>query len=274
MMQPQEAYENSDLHGHYQYVPLKQIIDDFLYETMDDDSLLKNIRRTKIIKHAKDALRELNKNVFNDTKKIEITVPESLAVIMPHDFVSFKNARVVIYDEGTSSFRTKQLNRNTDINIADGILQDHNAEILFDDEGRVLNADASNGYNIPFKTYKFKKGGDNKQISKYGEFIVDEKNGKILFSSDLYDKQIVLEYLTDGLQFNTYGEDEIKVHKNMIEVLKNRIYFTLIQYRRNIPQNEKHRALQRFKTTRHEARLDRAKFNLIEITRNSHNANF
>lgn len=273
-MRPIDTYENADLRGGYQYVPLTEIIDDFHYEANKDDSLIKNTRRTAIIKEAKKALRHINKNIINNPKVVEITVPESLYFPLPHDFIAYLRVSVVVKDEITNSYRLKVLNRNTNINIATGYLQDHNAEILFDEEGSVLTADALNGYNKPFKTYQFTCGGDNKQISRNGEFVIDERRGEILFSSDLSDKEIVLEYRTDGLQFDIFGEDEIKVHKDMIDVLNDRIFYTLIRYRRNVDKGDKRDALNRFKTTRHEAKLNRLKLSLVEVSRSARNANF
>jgi len=273
-MQPIDYYNDSSLHGGYQYVPLKQIIDDFLYETTVDDSLLKNTRRTNIIKQAKKSLLELNKDVLNTPKVVEITVPEHLAVTLPHDYVSFKRISILVLDDLTSSYRLHVLNRNHNINIADGLLQDNNYELLFDKEGRILTSNASNGYNKPYKRYEFTKGGDNKQISRNGEYTIDDRNGKILFSSDLQGKEIVLEYRTDGLQMDKYSEDEITVHKDMITVLTDSIFYHLIRYRQHIPQNRIQSALMRYKTTRHEAKLNRLEFNLTEISRSGRNANY
>lgn len=264
MVQPQIFYENNDLKGTYQYITIKDFVDRFVFETLDEDSYLKHTKRTKILKHAKEGLLELNKNVFNEPKIIEITVPENLSLPLPHDYVSFLRMSLVIKDERTDSFRLVPLKKNNNINTAVGYLQDHKARILFDHEGRVLTADAHNGYNIPYKKYEFVCGGDYKQIAKYGEFVIDESNKReMLFSSDLYDKEVVLEYLTDGLQGDKFGEDPIRVHKNMIEVLSDYVYYSLIKYRRNVPMNEKQRALMRFKTTRHEARLGRSDFSFL-----------
>lgn len=274
MATPQEYHEDSALHGGYQYVPLSEIIDAFIYESTDDDSLLKHTRRTKIIKHAKAALLELNKSTFNEKKVIELTVPEHLAVTLPHDFVAFRRLSVVVFDKDTSSNRLAVLDVNHAINIADGYLQDHDYELLFDDQGRVLTADAENAYNKPYKKYEFSKGGDNRQICKNGEYVIDKNRGQILFSSDLFDKDIVLEYRSDGLQYNTYGEDEIKVHKDMIEVLKDRIFYTLIRYQRHVPQSRITAALNRFKTTRHEAKLNQLNLNVVEISRVARTAKF
>lgn len=273
-MQPIEYYENSDNHGSYQYVPLKKIIDDFLFETTDDDSILKNTTRTKIIKQAKASLRDLNKEVPGVPKAIEITVPENLSITLPQDYVSFHKIYLVVLDDTTKSYRLQDLNRNHKIHIGDGYLQDNNYELLFDTDGNVLTDNGSNAYTKPYKRYEFVKGGDNTQVSRFGEYTIDERKGKIAFSSDLHDKDIVLLYRTDGLEFDTYGEDAIKVHKDMITVLTDSIFYYLIRWKQHVPQNRIQSALLRYKTTRHEAKLDKLDFSLIEIEKEGRIAKF
>jgi len=270
-MKPIDYYNTKKNNGGYQYVLLSKIIDDFIYETMDDDSILKNTKRVKIIKHAKDALLELNKSTLNQEKVMEITVPENLSITMPHDYVALKKISVVVEDKVTSSLRLMPLNRNAKINIAPRSLQGNTGELLFDAAGNVLTTDVSNAYNKPFKKYEYIEG--NSQFVAFGEFTIDKNRGKILFSSDLYNNEIVLQYRTDGLQFDTYGEDEIRVHKDMVTVLKDLMFYSLIRYKRNIPQNRIQSALLRFKTTRHEAKLNNLELNLVEVFKKKSSGN-
>ena len=203
-MKPVDYYNTEKNNGGYQYVLLSKIIDDFIYETMDDDSILKNTKRVKIIKHTKDALLELNKSTFNQEKVMEITVPENLFITMQHDFVALKKLSVVVEDEATSSLRLMPLDRNTNVNVAIGILQDNKGELLFDTAGNVLTADTNNAYKKPFKKYEYIGADGNTKFAAFGEYTIDKNRGKILFSSDLHNKEIVLQYRTDGLQFDTY----------------------------------------------------------------------
>ena len=271
---PFEYHDTEANHGNYQYLSLKKVVDDIYLETQDDDSILKNTPKYKILNHTKNAIRELNKKLFDDVRAMEITVPENLYVVLPHNFVDYVRVSRVVVDNRTESYRLQPLNINVDMNIADGYLQDHEGEILFDEEGGILTSDASNVYNKPYKKYSFDgraKGGymekDTSKLSKYGEFVIDKRNGKIAFSSDLYDQEIVMEYLTDGLEFDTYGDESIKVHKNMVQTLKDWVYFACIQYKRMIPQNEKTRALNRYKTTLHESKIASANFDLVQVNR-------
>jgi len=269
---PFDYHSDEANHGNYQFVPLKEVVDDLLFTFNSNGHYLEHTRRTSILYHAKECLRKYNKAVKNDPLAIEMTVPENLVIAMPHNYVDWLRLSVVVTDEATGSYRLKPLDINTNMNIAIGYLQDHNAEILFDQAGGILQADATSVYAQPYKKYEFctetsQKFKDTSKLSKYGEFAIDQKRGKIVFSSDLYDKEIVLEYISDGLEFDTYGEETIKVHKKVVEMVKDWVYLECVNPKRDVPANEKERARRRFQTTRHQVVLDRADLNMLEIAR-------
>lgn len=271
---PFDYHNNEGNHGNYQFTPLKELVNELLFEYSDSDHILKNTKRSRILHYVKDGIRKFNKQVFKDIRAIEITVPENLSIAMPHNFVDYVRISLVVEDPATNSFRLMPLDVNNNMNIADGYLQDHDAEILFDQQGGILMADASNVYNKPYKKYQFTSdpmGGyfekDTSKLSKFGEFVVDERHGKIAFSSDLFDKEIVLEYLSDGLEFDTYGEEEIKVHKQLIPVVQEWVYYSCIKGKKNVSRSDKTAALNRFKAVKHQAKLERAKFNFLDIAK-------
>lgn len=271
---PFDYHSDEANHGNYQFVPLKEVVDDLQFEFNQNGHYLEHTRRTSILYHAKECLRKYNKTVKNDPLAIEMTVPENLVIAMPHNYVDWLRVSVVVTDDNTDSYRLKPLDINTNMNIAIGYLQDHNAEILFDQSGGILQADATSVYAQPYKKYEFDNdamGGqrelDTSKLSKYGEFAIDQKRGKIVFSSDLYDKEIVLEYISDGLEFDTYAEETIKVHKKVVEMVKDWVYLECVNPKRDVPANEKERARRRFMTTKHQVVMDRADLNMLEIAR-------
>lgn len=272
-MTDQGYFNNTGDHGNYQFIPISDIIDDLLLESQEDDSYLKNIKRYTIIHHAFKGVKRLNRNVVNNILAFEITVPESLTVVVPPDFVSWVRISVVVSER--DSFVLKPLNENRKINTAIGYLQDNKSEILFDNNGEVLTADASNVYNFPFKRYSISEFSSctnsysnlkTSEVSRYGEFVFNSNDGLISFSSDLMDKEVVIEYLSDGLQANL-KEEEVRVHKDLEEVLKDWIYYSCIERKRNVPSNEKQRALLRYKTTLHHLRLNELNLKAYEIIR-------
>lgn len=267
---PQDYYNNQESHGNYQFVKLRTIVDNMLLEAEQEDSYIKNIKRSRIINYAKQAIREINRSVANNFLAQEITVPSSLVWTLPQDYVNWKRVSVVVTDPITNSYRLQPLNVNQNINTAIGLLQDSNYELIFDSEGYILTSDSNNAYANPYKKYlfteEFQPTLDTSKLSKFGEFVIDENRGKILFSSDLSDKEIVLEYISDGLQAEI-NEDEITVHKYLRDAIEEWVYYSAIARNRNVPANEKQRSLARYKSLKHKAAMARADFDLVQISR-------
>lgn len=269
---PQQYYEGDEaLLGGYQYIPLSEVIQAIEFQALDDDSYLKSIKRSQIVYHARMGVKELSKRAANRYKKIEITVPTNLVWTMPQDYVDYVRVSVVVTDFSTGGRKLMPLDINRNINTATGYLQDNNYQIMFDDDGDIITADSANAYARAYRTYQFCEGGgqfnlDTSKLSQYGEFTIDEDRGKILFSSQLSDQEIVLEYITDGLEADL-SDSEIRIHKNIEECLKDYIYEACISKKRTVPANEKHRARQRYKTTLHQSKIDQSDFNLLEISR-------
>lgn len=268
---PQTYHEDETLHGNYQYTSLEDLLKPLELETIDNGSYLEGVKRSTLIRHSKQAIREINKRAANDPLATSFTVPNDLVFALPQNYVNYIRVSVVTQDESTGSKRLQPLNINYNINIATGYLQDNDAKILFDENGQILTSDGDNAYGQPYSKYAFVNAGgqfklDTSKLSQYGEFTIDERRGKILFSSELMDKEIVLEYISDGLHANL-SESEIMVHKDIIMPIQDFIYHACIQYKRLVPANEKERALRRYKTTLHQAKLDRSDINFIQISR-------
>lgn len=267
---PEQYYNDEDSLGSGQYVSLKDIVDAMMLETQDDDSYLKNTKRSKIIYYARQAVRSMARQAANDVLAIEVTVPDSLSWPMPQDYVNYCRVSVVVQDNSTGSLRLQPLDVNYKMNTAIGYLQDDQAKILFDDQGNILTADSSNGYARPYKTYNFSGGYqptlNTSKLSQFGEFVPDERRGMFLFSSQLSDREIVIEYVSDGLPIGA-SESEITIHKYLKETVENWVYYACIERKRNVPSNEKQRALNRYKTTLHQAKINLANFDLLRIAR-------
>lgn len=266
---PEQYFSDEDKWGNYQYTNLKEIVDQMLLESTDDDSFLKNTKRSKILMHAKQGIKKLTQEAAKDTLAIEMTVGQELFLPLPQDYVDYQMICVV-----TPDFKLMPLDINRNMSISIGYLQDNNAQILFDNDGQILTSDSSNAYAKPYKKYDFcndYQGGqfeaDTSKLSQWGEVTIDERRGTMLFSSNLMEREIVLIYLSDGLQWERLLEQEITIHKHLEEPLKDWIYFASIERKRNVPANEKDRALRRYKTTLHKAKLQRNNFDINEIAK-------
>lgn len=267
-IQTQQTYhEDNNLHGGYQYITLKSVVDEMLLETTDSANYLANTRRSLIVLHLKNTIQELSKEVKNNIKAIERTVGPSLYFPLEQDYVDWVAVSVV-----GSDFKLYPLNLNNNIPTAVSLLQDSDYELLFDSDGDTLTANGINAYNKPYKKYVFdfdcqQEFLDNSQFSRFGEFVIDRKN--IVFSSDMENKEVVVHYLSDGLELHNLKEEEIKIEKGIKKVLIEWTYFKIIEHRRSesVPANEKQRAKGAYLASLHRAKIQKSKISFRELFR-------
>lgn len=263
-------YLDEDRYGDYQFSPLSEVIDAIALEAESDpDSYITKKPRHLIILAAKRGVKELTADMANDVLALELEIGDDLQFILPQDFVDWVCVSLV-----GENGELLPLDINRKSNRAITYLQDHDYGILLDDEGFPLESDGNNIYNKKLE----KRGGigsvfggrfqkDTSKLSKYGEFSIDKRRGVIVVDSSLSGKHIVLEYFSDGLQWEEIHETEITVHKYFEEPLKNWIYWKLIENGRNVPEREKMRAERVFYGSRQKAFARFANVNLIEISK-------
>ena len=84
----QSYYQGTDL-GNYQFVSLKDIINQFMIVYVGEDKIISKVKRMDVAFHAQRALAELSFDTFKSCKAQEITVPSTLQMTLPHDYVNY-----------------------------------------------------------------------------------------------------------------------------------------------------------------------------------------
>jgi len=84
----QQYYQGED-HGNYQFVSLTDIINQFMFVYVGEDKIIPKARRADVAFHAQRALAELSFDTFKSCKAQEISVPASLQMTLPHDYVNY-----------------------------------------------------------------------------------------------------------------------------------------------------------------------------------------
>lgn len=250
-MSDQSYYDDIDQYGNYQYVLIEQVINDIM-ANMDEDSYLFNIPRHTILYHAKRGVRELYFDIMQEIKAIELTIGPTLSVVMPPDYVNYVRISCVD-DQGT----LHPLAEDSRQSIARAYLQDNKYRLLFDNNGCVLegtgkresvsNEDQDedefiNSYLFGNYYYSsFTPNVDRSRIFNNGKFAINKIDGTIEFGSDIFTKNIVLEYISDGVYTSECGGDEsgIRVHKFAEQALINYITYMIINSKRHAPAVEK-----------------------------------
>ncbi|QDP68128.1 MAG: putative structural protein [Prokaryotic dsDNA virus sp.] len=229
-------YENngqnpeSENWGSYQYVPLDDIVNNFMLMNMGNNNLINNEERYRVRFHAKRAIQELNYDAFKETKVLQLTLDDTIRFVLPSDYVNW--IRISEYRNGI----LYPLSENIQTNYANAYLQDNNARILFDENGEALSPEFSNidldridgsakslylndghqfdgmyGYLIDNTWYFDTPFGLNTETANANPtFKIDKKSGVINFSSARSGSSMVVEYVSDGME----NGDDSKVSVN------------------------------------------------------------
>jgi len=83
-----EYYSGNDL-GSYQFVSLEHIINNFMIAYVGEGKIIPKVKRTDVLFHARRALQELSYDTFKSIKSQEISLPPSLVMPLPQDYVNY-----------------------------------------------------------------------------------------------------------------------------------------------------------------------------------------
>ena len=245
-----------DNYGGYQYITLSDAIDNFMVGYVGDGKIIQTAKKSDVLFFAKRSLQEFSYDTLKSIHSQELTIPASLNIILPQDYVNYVNVSWIdTYGVKRPIFPTNNLTTipyNTPIQDNKGVpTQDNFGENIegtsitkerFDSMNTdILNNDFdlddwayfSNayGYNGNWNMGQF-YGADPQYSNVNGYFTIDEREGKMSFSSDLADKLIVLEYVSDGLAY----DKDTKVPKLAEEALYASILHYIVSTRANQPE--------------------------------------
>ena len=271
-------------YGTYQYVKLNDIIDNYMVGYVGDGKIIQTAKKSDVMFFAKRSLQEFSYDTLKSIKSQELTIPSSLSLVIPQDYVNYV-ALSWIDSHGVK--RPIYPNNNLTINPYEKLLQDDRGIPTQDNFGedlegtsltverwqetnanRLLNNEAlSQLDNLAYDVYgnDFGSGpwnwgrlyGLDPQYSNVnGWFGINERDGKFTFSSNLADRLIVLEYISDGLAYDL----DTRVPKMAEEAMYLSISYNLLANRANVSEG----MIARFKKDKRAA-LRNAKIRLSNI---------
>ena len=274
-----DAVENN--YGGYQYVTLKDIINNFLVAYVGAGKLILDVKRTDVVFHAKRGLQEFSYDTLKSIKSQELNIPPSLSVIIPQDFVNYVKMSWVdrlgvkhqIYPtQLTSNPYATPLQDNLGTPIQDFDESNLQGSSITEERWDTANTrlinniasledynnglDPNNQYWDNGNFYGRAYGLDPQNANVNGWFTINEREGKISFSSDLVGKLIILEYISDGLAYDM----DTKVPKMAEEAMYLHLVYSVLATRANQPEY----VVQRFKRDK-SAALRNAKIRLSNI---------
>ena len=153
---PQDYYQNED-HGNYQFVSLEDIINQFMFVYTGNEKIIRNCSRVDVAFHAQRALAELSFDTLKSVKAQEITVPASLQIILPQDYVNYtKLSWIDTAGIKHPIYKTKHTSNPQKYQV------DDNNQFLFNEDGDFI----SSGELL--RNGSFHGGSDNWKLNEVG----------------------------------------------------------------------------------------------------------
>ena len=250
-----------DNYGSYSYITLHDAVDNFMVGYVGDGKLIQTAKKSDVLFFAKRGLQEFSYDTLKSVKSAELTIPASLTLALPQDYVNYVRAswidqlgvKHIIYPTNNltiSPYYTQiqdekgvptQDNFGSDIegtSITQERWHEGNAQdFLLDNAGLSGINDFAfnwnqNGEWIGYRNYGELYGLDPQHSQMNGWFNLNEREGKMSFSSHLVNRLIVLEYISDGLAYDT----DTKIPKMAEEALYAHVLHAIISTRANQPE--------------------------------------
>ena len=268
-----QYYEGTDgtqltgdgVQGSYQFIKVSDLINDIVATYCQLDKMLEGTRVSDVTYHTHRAVQELSFDTFRSTRDMEIEIPPSLVMALPHDFVGYTK---LVWKDDNGIEHTILPTRIT--SNPDSYLQDGNHLLTFDSNApndTLLAADSdtwqsyktTSSQNINQGNSRHddtdiyddvvgkKFGGSPEHMNINGSFYIDYSRGRIHFSGNLVGKTVTLKYISDGvgnLQSHTGNfedtpnvQDDFIVHKFAEEACIKHVLYGCMQGRKNADYN-------------------------------------
>ena len=269
-------------YGSYEYIKLNDVINNFLVAYVGEGKLIPSVKRTDIMFHAKRGLQEFSYDTLKSIKSQELSIPSSLSVIIPQDYVNYvemswidelgvkhiiypttltSNPYTVPLQDSEGNFTQDSIGKNLQAAQSKTNERWRSAE-----DYKISGALSNQMYNAGVYDWSWDKvsygrryGLKPETSQNNGWFTINEREGKFSFSSNLSGQMIILQYISDGLSVDY----DMRIPKMAEEAIYMHIAHAVLAGRANVPEY----VVQRYKKDRRSA-LRNAKIRLSNIKSN------
>ena len=262
----------------YSYITLTDVINNFMVAYVGMDKLIPRVKRSDVVFHAKRGLQEFSYDTLKSIKSQELTIPPSLSLIIPQDYVNYvEMSRIddlgvkhIIYPTTlTSNPYTVPVQDANGVPTQNNLGENLEGTSQTDERWRTADDNDLTGaysveeynagvYNWTWDkvTYGRRYGLNPETSQTNGWFTINEREGKFSFSSNLSGQLIILEYISDGLSVDY----DMRIPKMAEEAIYMHIIYSILAGKMNVPEY----IVQRYKKDRRAA-LRNAKIRLSNI---------
>ena len=276
-------------YGSYAYTKLNDIVNNFLVAYVGAGKLIPSVKRTDVLFHAKRAMQEFSYDTLKSINSQELTIPHNLSVVLPQDFVNYVNlywvdsqgAQHVIMPANNLTSNPSELplqgsngvpiqdNFNENIDTTSIIEERWRTNFLKNEDQELLDSVMYGWqyyYGWPEFGYGQLYGLDPQYSNANGYFTINNREGKISFSSNLVDKVIIFEYISDGLSTDIDTRVPKLAEEAMYAYISNAIISTRINQPEYIVQRLKREASAKLRNAK--IRLSNIKLNeIVQVMR-------
>jgi len=278
-----DVVENN--YGGYAYTTLEDVITNFMVGYVGAGKLIPSVKTTDVMFFAKRGLQEFSYDTLKSIRSQELNIPVNLSIPLPQDYVNYVNVswidgqgiKHIIYPTTLTTNPYEIPGQDAQgIAIQDNLGENIDTTSITEERWATNNLEQINAAQSNLTGMLLSDGlgyggmyGDNYFGQRYGLqpetaqvngwFTINERNGKMSFSSDLADKLIVLEYISDGLGYDA----DMKIPKLAEEALYAHISHAILATRINQPEY----VIQRLRREK-SAKLRNAKIRLSNIKLN------
>ena len=243
--------------GSYSYTKLNDVVSNFMVAYVGTGKIISDVKRTDVVFFAKRAMQEFSYDTLKSVKSQELSIPPSLSVPMPQDYVNYvkmswidrSGIKHIIYPTTLTSNPTAIPLQDSDgiptqDNFNDNTQGSSITEERWDTNGiGIINNQLQDGSPVWANIYGggFGQGfawqngfyGIQPEVSQInGWFTINERENTFSFSNDLVDRIIILEYISDGLAYDL----DTRVPKMAEEAMYAYILHAIVSTRANQPE--------------------------------------
>ena len=247
-----------DNYGSYSYITLNDAIDNFMVGYVGGGKLIQSVKKSDVLFFAKRGLQEFSYDTLKSIKTSELTIPPSLTLPLPQDYVNYVRmswtdrygVKHIIYPTNnlTNSPYYTNIQDSKGIPTQDNFGENIEGTSIIQERWHSAGDESLNKYLATSPdTLGFEIDGNGSLIQRSlgqqfgldpqyaqsnGYFNLNEREGKMSFSSGLVDKLILLEYISDGLAYDA----DTRIPKMAEEALYAHILHAVISTRANQPE--------------------------------------
>jgi len=233
-------------YGNYQFVSIKDIINNFIISYTGEDKIIPKIKRTDVAFHAQRGIQEFSFDILPSVLSQEIEIGPNLNFVLPKDYVNYVK---LTWTDSNGIERVIYPAMKTSNPFP--ILQDDNYEYLFDEQdSEIISAQSSEtqkkfqkstpNANLDLPTreivainhYGQRYGLSPEQAQTNGVFYIDQLQGIIFFDSSFVGRIVTLKYISDGVQ----KDEDMSVHKFAEDALYKYMAYAILSTRTNVPE--------------------------------------